>query len=60
VEVADELGLLDIPHDTQVSLGEARQLDDDQIVYLVTGSQGENRAALWQLATGAYKGMQIE
>src|SRR4030095_10701548 len=31
VEVATELGLLDIPHDTQVSLNEARQLDDDQI-----------------------------
>ncbi|HEX8369891.1 MAG TPA: ribonuclease J [Pyrinomonadaceae bacterium] len=60
VEVADELGLLDIPHNTQVSINEARQLDDDEIVYLVTGSQGENRAALWQLATTTYKGLQIE
>ena len=60
VEIADELGLLDIPHNTQVSINEARQLDDDEIVYLVTGSQGETRAALWQLATTTYKGMQIE
>jgi ribonuclease J len=60
VEIADELGLLDIPDETQISVGEARQLDDDQIVYLITGSQGENRAALWQMATGTYKGLQIE
>lgn len=60
VEIADELGLLEIPDGTQVSIGEARQLDDDRIVYLITGSQGENRAALWQMATGVYKGLQIE
>jgi ribonuclease J len=60
VEIADELGLLDISEGTQISVGEARQLDDDQIVYLITGSQGENRAALWQMASGTYKGLQIE
>lgn len=60
VELAEELGLLDIPHDTLVGLGESRRLYDDEIVYLVTGSQGEYRAALWNLATGSYKGMQIE
>lgn len=60
VEIAEELGLLEIPDGTHISIGEARQLDDDQIVYLITGSQGENRAALWQMATGVYKGLQIE
>ncbi len=60
VEIADELGLLKIPHNTMVDLGTARSLDDDEIVYIVTGSQGENRAALWNLATGSYKGMEIE
>ena len=40
--------------------GEASALDDDEIVYLVTGSQGETRAALWNMATGTYKGMEIE
>ena len=43
-----------------VGLGESRSLDDDEIVYLVTGSQGEFRAALWNLATASYKGLQIE
>ncbi|MGI8469148.1 MAG: ribonuclease J [Pyrinomonadaceae bacterium] len=60
VEIADELGLLNIPYGTQISLGDARHYDDDEIVYLITGSQGENRAALYQIATSVYKGLQIE
>ena len=60
VEIADEQGLLNIPHNTLIGLGESRSLDDDQIVYLVTGSQGETRAALWNMATGTYKGLGIE
>lgn len=60
VEIADELGYLDIPEGLVVSLGESKQLDDDEIVYLVTGSQGEWRAALWQMATQTYKGLTIE
>ena len=60
VEIATEQGLLQITHGTMISLGDSRSLDDDEICYLVTGSQGEMRAALWNLATGVYKGMQIE
>ena len=60
VEIANDLGLLKIPHNTLVEVGESRSLHDDEIVYLVTGSQGESRAALWNLASGTYKGMQIE
>jgi ribonuclease J len=60
VEIATEYGLLDIPKDTLVGLGESRSLDDDEIVYLVTGSQGESRAVLWNMATSNYKGLEIE
>ena len=60
VEIASELGLLDVPHKTLIQLGESRSLDKDQIVYLVTGSQGESRAALWSMATSGYKGLAIE
>ena len=60
VEIAENLGLLKIPHGTVVGLGESRALHADEIVYLVTGSQGESRAALWNLATNTYKGMEIE
>lgn len=59
VEIASEYGLLDIPDDTLVGLGESRSLRDNEIVYLVTGSQGETRAVLWNLATSAHKGLEI-
>jgi ribonuclease J len=60
VEIASDLGLLKIPHNTLIEVGESRSLYDDEIVYLVTGSQGESRAALANLASGTYKGMEIE
>lgn len=60
VELGANLGLLDFPEDILISVGESKALDDDEIVYLVTGSQGEQRAALHQLATQGYKGMEIE
>lgn len=59
VEIADDQNLLQIDHGDLISIGDARAMDDDEIVYLVTGSQGEMRAALWNLATGVYKGMEI-
>jgi ribonuclease J len=59
VEIAEEQGLLQIPHDTLVDLSAARALDDDEICYLVTGSQGEMRAALWNMATTTFKGIEI-
>jgi ribonuclease J len=60
IEIAGELGILKIPHGAMISLGESRALADDRIVYLVTGSQGESRAALWNIAGSNYKGMEIE
>lgn len=60
VEIASDLNLLKVPYNTLVELGESRSLDDDEVVYLVTGSQGEARAALWNMATGSYKGLSIQ
>ncbi len=60
VEIASDFGILQIPPDTVISLGESRTLDDDEICYLVTGSQGESRAALWNLATSTYKGLEVK
>lgn len=60
VEIADQLGILRIPPNTLVDLGTSRSLDDDEIVYIITGSQGENRAALWNMAASSYKGLEIE
>ncbi|HSS21077.1 MAG TPA: ribonuclease J [Pyrinomonadaceae bacterium] len=60
VEIADRLGYLDIPDGLLVPLNEAKQARDNQIVFLVTGSQGESRAALSQMASQSYKGMMID
>jgi ribonuclease J len=60
VEIAERLGYLDIPDGLLVPLNEAKQMRDNRIVFLVTGSQGESRAALSQMAVQSYKGMAIE
>jgi ribonuclease J len=60
VEIADRLGYLDIPDGLLISLNQAKQISDDAIVFLVTGSQGEQRAALSQMATQSYKGLMID
>src|SRR5467141_2572283 len=60
VEVADRLGYLDVPDGLLVSLNQAKQMSDDEIVFLVTGSQGETRAALSQMSTQSYKGLMID
>lgn len=60
VEISDRLGYLDIPDGLLVPLNEAKQMQDNRIVFLVTGSQGESRAALSQMAVQSYKGMAIE
>ena len=60
VEVAERLGYLDIPDGLLVSLNEAKLMSDREIVFLVTGSQGESRAALSQMAMQSYKGLMVE
>lgn len=60
VEIADRLGYLDIPDGLLISLNETRDFSDNEIVFLVTGSQGEARAALSQMASQSYRGLTIE
>jgi ribonuclease J len=60
VEIADRLGYLDIHDGLLVGVKETKQLNDNEIVFLVTGSQAEPRAALYQMATQVYKGLTIE
>ena len=60
VEIADRLGYLDIHDGMLVSINETKAMRDNEIVFLVTGSQAEPRAALYQMATQVYKGLTIE
>src|SRR5437868_5170290 len=60
VEIAERLGYLDLHDGMLVGINDTKRLTDDQIVFLVTGSQAEPRAALYQMATQIYKGLMIE
>ncbi|MDX6576984.1 MAG: ribonuclease [Blastocatellia bacterium] len=60
VEIADRLGYLDIHDGLLVGVKETKHLPDNEIVFLVTGSQAEPRAALYQMATQVYRGLTIE
>jgi ribonuclease J len=60
VEIAERLGYLDLHDGMLISLNDAKNLPDNEVVLLVTGSQAEPRAALYQMATQIYKGITIE
>ena len=59
IEIASGLRQLDVPDDLMISPGEAKRLEDDQVVLLVSGSQGEPRSAMMRMATDQYKGMSV-
>jgi ribonuclease J len=52
VGLGQDLGILRIPPDLVVNDEQAASLPDRQLVVLVTGTQGEPRSGLWQLALG--------
>jgi ribonuclease J len=59
VEAALETGVMkDFPH--TVSPEEARGIPRENLMLLVTGSQGERRAASAQLARGKYQGIEMK
>jgi ribonuclease J len=60
VEIADRLGYLDIHDGMLIGINDAKVMPDHEVVFLVTGSQAEPRAALYQMATQVYKGLTIE
>ena len=48
--IAEELGYLHVPEGILIEYKKARELPDDQIVYMSTGSQGEPMAVLSRMA----------
>ena len=57
--IAADLGYLHIPEGTVVDLKQARDIQDDKLVYMCTGSQGEPMAALGRIADGNHPDIQI-
>lgn len=60
LNMAINMGYLDVPPDTIVSLNEATRLPRNQVVILATGSQGEPTSALVRIANGEHQDVEIE
>ena len=59
VKMALNMGYLDAPQETMISLSQARQLPHDQVVIIATGSQGEPTSALVRIANGEHPDLEI-
>ena len=59
LRVAQEVGYLDMPDGTLVSLREAEKLPPGKVVLLTTGSQGEPSSVLSRMAVGDHPHVQI-
>ena len=60
MSIAADLGYLHIPENTVVDLKQAKDIQDDKLVYMCTGSQGEPMAALGRIADGSHKDITID
>jgi len=60
VKTAGELGYLTIPDNTLIEINDVKRYRDDQIVIIMTGSQGEPMAALSRMATSDHKQIDIK
>ncbi|NLK21556.1 MAG: ribonuclease J [Epulopiscium sp.] len=60
VKTANELGYLDIPSNTLIELSEVKKYNDEQLVIIMTGSQGEPMAALSRIATSEHKQIEVK
>lgn len=59
VEVARELGYLDIPEGTLIDVEEMERFPANQLVLLTTGSQGEPMSALTRMSNADHKRVEI-
>jgi ribonuclease J len=59
MSIAADLGYLHIPEGTVVDLNQAHDIQDDKIVYMCTGSQGEPMAALGRIADGNHRDITV-
>jgi ribonuclease J len=57
--VAIDLGYLQVPHGTIVTVEEAAKLPARQVLLIMTGSQGEPTAALSRVAAGEHRSLRL-
>ena len=60
IDIARQLGYLEIADDQLVTLRQMRSLPPEEILILTTGSQGEPLSALMRIALGDHKQIELE
>ena len=59
-KMAIKLGYLDVPDDTLVSIDQALNLPEDEVILMCTGSQGEPSSIMGRLSTGTNRRFSIK
>lgn len=60
IEIATDLGYVKIPDKTLISVNDMNRYPDEQLVFITTGSQGEEMAALSRMADGTHRKVRIK
>ena len=59
INIASELGYINIPDNTLIDIDEAKNYPNEKLVFITTGSQGENMAALSRIAASIHNKISI-
>ena len=59
VKMATNMGYLNAPPDTIVTMNEARRLPHERVIVMATGSQGEPTSALVRIANGVHRDSEV-
>ena len=60
VNIAQELGYINIPEGMEIDVAQVNDFPDNEIAIITTGSQGEPMAALARMAAGTHKQIKIK
>ena len=60
IGTASEIGYINIPDNTLIEIEQMKNYTDDQIVMIMTGSQGESMAALSRIAANIHRKVSIQ
>ena len=59
IDIAKQLGYIDIPDGLEIDIGELNRYPDDEIIITTTGSQGEPMSALARMASGTHRQIKV-
>ena len=60
VQIAREMGCLDITDNTVIQIDEIADCDDEEIIIITTGTQGEPMSSLARMSAGTHKHIKIK